>query len=117
MARTADWRIDLMKAHPRLFGIMTGEPERSFGYPRCEAGWRDLLERACTRIEAALGESCTFRVLQIKEKFGALRFYWNGEMPDAVKGKVEEAIALATARSACTCEICGLEGRLYSERR
>jgi hypothetical protein len=27
---------------------------------------------------------------------------------------VEEAIALAEARSACTCELCGKPGRLYS---
>ena len=35
-------------------------------------------------------------------------------MPDAAKAKVDEAIALAAARSACTCEICGAEGRLYN---
>src|SRR6202022_5056215 len=52
--------------------------------------------------------------LQIKEKFGALRFYWSGNMPNAARAKVEEAIALAVARSACTCEICGAEGRLYN---
>jgi hypothetical protein len=38
MARTADWRIDLMRAHPRLFEVMSDELERSFGYPLCEAG-------------------------------------------------------------------------------
>ena len=35
-------------------------------------------------------------------------------LPDAAKAKVDEAIALAAARSACTCEICGAEGRLYN---
>jgi hypothetical protein len=38
-------------------------------------------------------EGGAFRVLQIKEKFGTLRFYWDGDMSDAVKAKVEEAIA------------------------
>ena len=28
MARTADWRIDFMRAHPRLFEILPDEPER-----------------------------------------------------------------------------------------
>jgi hypothetical protein len=111
---TPDWRIELLEAHPRLFHGPLDRPYAAEGYPNCEEGWRELLERACARIEAALVEGSTFRVLQIKEKFGVLRFYWDGEMSAPVKAKVEEAIALATARSACTCEICGLEGRLYS---
>ena len=95
-----DWRIELLQAHPRLFHGSIDRPYAAEGYPNCEEGWRDLLERACARIEAALGEGSTFRVFQIKEKFGALRFYWDGEMSGAVKAKVEEAIALATAKCA-----------------
>jgi hypothetical protein len=109
-----DWRIDFMRAHPRLFAIMPDEPERSFGYPLCHEGWQDLLERACARIDAALVEGGAFRAWQIKEKFGALRFYWNGDPSKTARVKIDEAIALATARSACTCEICGAEGRLHS---
>lgn len=59
-------------------------------------------------------EGDSFRTLQIKEKFGALRFYWNGTMSDDARVRVEEALALAEARSACTCEICGKEGRLHT---
>ena len=115
MTRTVqDWRIDLIEAHPRLFQGPPGRPDAAQGYPNCEEGWRDILERCCARIEAALAEGGALRVLQIKEKFGALRFYWSGDMPDAAKAKVDEAIALAAARSACTCEICGAEGRLYN---
>jgi len=109
-----DWRIELLQAHPRLFHGSIDRPYAAEGYPNCEEGWRDLLERACARIEAALVEGGAFRALQIKEKFGTLRFYWDGDMSDAAKAKVEEAIALAVARSACTCEICGAEGRLYN---
>ena len=112
MVTGRDWRIELIEAHPRVFLSPTGRPEDPRGAPSCEEGWRDLLERACVRIEAALVEGGAFRVLQIKEKFGTLRFYWSGDMSDAAKARVEEAIALATARSACTCEICGAEGRL-----
>ena len=109
-----DWRIELVEMHPRLFHGPTGKPEAARGYPTCEEGWRDLLERACERIEAALVEGGAFRVLQIKEKFGTLRFYWSGDLSDAAKAKVKEAIALATARSTCTCEICGAEGWLHN---
>jgi hypothetical protein len=54
-------------------------------------------------------------VLQIKEKFGTLRFYWDGTLSPEARGQVEEAIALAEARSACTCELCGAEGQLYQD--
>ena len=108
-----DWRVDLLEAHPGLFHPPADTADAAQGYPTCEEGWRDLLERCCVRIEAALAEGGVLRVQQIKEKFGALRFYWSGDLPDAAKAKVDEAIALAAARSACTCEICGAEGRLY----
>jgi hypothetical protein len=108
-----DWRVDLIEAHPGLFHPPAGAPEAAEGYPDCEEGWRDLLERACDSIEAAL-EDGVFRVIQIKEKYGMLRFYWDGELSPEAEAKVGEAIALAVVRSACTCEICGAEGRLYS---
>jgi hypothetical protein len=72
------------------------------------------VERCCARIETALAEGGALRVVQIKQKFGALRCYWSSSLPDADKAKVDEAIALAAARSACTCEFCGAEGRPYN---
>jgi hypothetical protein len=114
MASTADWRIDLMKAHPRLFAIMPGEPERSFGYPLCEAGWRDVLVRLCVRIGDALQYNETFQFVRIKQKLGIARIDWDGEVSDETKHRIDNAINLAVGRSACTCEICGAEGLLYS---
>lgn len=102
-----DWRSGLINNHPRLF--------HAGGWPACEAGWRPILEKVCTRIEAILNESESFRVLQIKEKLGTLRFYWSGTMTEAARERVGEAIFLAEARSGCTCELCGAEGRLYSD--
>jgi hypothetical protein len=96
-----------MEAHPRLFGVA------SQGYAECGDGWRDLLERCCVRIEAALAEGDRFIAEDIKSKYGTLRFYFGGHLSDAAKDRVEEAIELAEARSACTCETCGEPGRLY----
>jgi hypothetical protein len=109
-----DWRIELIEAHARLFRHANGHPEAAQGYPECDEGWCDLLERACVRIENALDNGDTFKIAQIKEKLGTLRFYWDGKLSEHVKAAVEEAIQLAHARSACTCEICGDEGRLYT---
>jgi hypothetical protein len=106
-----DWRIELIENHPNLFHPAGAHPVR--GYPSCGEGWRDLLERACDRIESALAEGGAFNVFQIKEKFGALRFYWYGEVSPETRSRIDEAIALAEARSACTCETCGEPGRLY----
>ncbi|MFG3593090.1 hypothetical protein [Bradyrhizobium sp. RDI18] len=117
MARIVnDWRIDLMRAHPRLFEIVAEEPKHSFGYPLCEAGWRDVMERLCVRIEDTLQDGETFQFVRIKQKFGVARFDWDGEVSDQTRLRILEAINLAVARSACSCEICGAEGRLYSNR-
>lgn len=113
MAQTRDWRIDLIQSHPALFGPAQGFPPRPSGYPWCDGGWLDLLERLCTRIEAALGAGERVRIQQLKEKFASLRCYWSGEVSPATAARIREAVALAEARSACTCEECGDVGRLY----
>lgn len=63
----------LMAAHPRLF---RGQA------PMCcsevPGGWWRLVDELCSGIENQLTaeELAHFQVLQIKEKFGGLRFYW-----------------------------------------
>jgi hypothetical protein len=116
MARITDRRIDFMQAHPRLFDLLPENPERSFGYPNCKEGWREILERLCTRIENALTERETFEFVRIKQKFGVLRVDWDRQVSDDTRAKIAAAIDLAVARSACSCETCGAEGRLYLER-
>jgi hypothetical protein len=115
MTQHRDWRIDLIEAHPDLFHPPAGHPEQAPGYPWCEEGWRDLLECLCVRIEAALREGETVRIQQIKEKFAGLRCYRRGDVSPDTTAMINEAIALAEARSACTCEQCGEEGRLHND--
>jgi hypothetical protein len=114
MTSAADWRMDFLKAHPRLFQIMPDEPARSFGYPLCEAGSRDVLMRLCNRIENALRFDETFQFIRIQQKFGLARIDWDGEMSDETRLRIGAVINFAVARSACTCEICGAEGHPYS---
>jgi hypothetical protein len=73
-----DWRIDFMRSHSPLFEVLTDEPDRSFGYPLCEEGWRDVLQRLCTRIESALRADETVQFVRIKQKFGLMRIDWDG---------------------------------------
>jgi hypothetical protein len=114
MAQVRDWRIELIDAHPSLFHPPEGHPEQASGYPWCDQGWRDLLERLCGRIEAALREGETMRIIQVKEKFASLRCYWSGELSPETAAAIMVAVALAQARSACTCEQCGEPGWLYN---
>lgn len=116
MAHVANWRLDLMVSHPRLFEIMIDEPHLSFGYPNCEEGWREILETLCTRIETSLREDESFQFVRIKQKFGILRVDCDYEGPEETEAKIGQAVDLAVARSACTCEICAAEGRLFNNR-
>jgi hypothetical protein len=104
-----DWRHDLMRQYPRLF--------EGYGCPTVGDGWQDLLERALARIAAAVahdGAKASVRISQIKEKFGTLRLYFDSRsLSKKALASVDEAVELAEARSACTCEECGAEGRLY----
>jgi hypothetical protein len=107
-----DWRVELIEAYPKLFMAPAAGPAAARGFPSCQEGWCDLLQRACARIHATVeAGGGTFTASQIKEKFGTLRFYWRGCVTN--RAEVEEAIDLAEARSACTCEVCGEEGRLH----
>lgn len=105
-----DWREEFIKAHPTLFLPLPAPG----GYPECGEGWQQILEVACGRMEAALANGESVRIEQIKEKYGTLRIDWSGTVTDTARSEIEEAVALATARSACTCAICGNQGRLHS---
>ncbi|MEH2473336.1 hypothetical protein V1281_005478 [Nitrobacteraceae bacterium AZCC 2161] len=109
-----NWRAALIISYFDLFTAPDSDPVAARGFPEVGDGWRDLLERACRRIANALAPEPpgALTIVQIKEKFGTLRLYFEDCLPSAIAAAVEEAVALAQARSACTCEVCGNEGRL-----
>jgi hypothetical protein len=114
-ANRTSWQSALVARHPSLFNIAKHGGTYTPGSPECGEGWRDLLERACTRIQAAvIADGGTFSALQIKEKYGTLRFYWTGRLSKEAEHAIEDAVALAEARSACTCEVCGRAGVLHA---
>lgn len=112
-AHVCDWRIGLTNAHRNLFHPPAKAPILAQGYPNCGPGWRDLLNTACLRISAALTAEERVEIQRINVKHGTLRVYWQGKLSSKSRVRVEEAVALMEARSACTCEECGQEGRLY----
>ncbi|MEI9923449.1 MAG: hypothetical protein WDN50_07915 [Bradyrhizobium sp.] len=110
------WQAALIARYPHLFNQELYGRVIAPGYPTTGDGWQDLVRRAVERIAAAVSEAPgSLRITQIKEKFGTLRLYtWAGTgFTDVMDVAVNEAIELAEARSACTCEKCGSPGRLF----
>lgn len=76
----------------------------------CDLGWYDLIEGLCRDIREILKkhpEIKNFSVLQVKEKFGGLKFYVGG-----ANEEIFNRIRKAEEDSYKICEICGAEGRL-----
>lgn len=107
------WRTELIGTFPDLFHPPADNAGVAQAYPECGDGWHDMLERACVRIRAAVQtDGGRFKLAQVKEKFGTARIYWDGRLSPDAAAQVEEAIELAEARSACTCDVCGEAGVL-----
>ncbi len=60
-----------------------------------------------------------YRVLQVKEKFGTLRYYWQPDETnpsEAVRTRGEELVNAAEALSGRTCDECAAMGSLVQRR-
>lgn len=88
-----------------------------------DAGWWPILESLCSQIQHHIdwknkqkeeynkGDGCTQVVVaQIKEKFGGLRFYYDGG-DDMIHGMVYMAESWASRH----CEVCGKPGESRSK--
>ncbi len=75
-------------------------------YPRDDAG--AFLKKAEDELAEALAELP--EIVQIKEKFGTLRFYCYGGSE-----RVHHLIEFAESMSGCTCEKCGAPGKKDTE--
>ena len=81
-------------------------------------GWSDLIVALFARIDASIKDVPTakFGVRQVKEKFGALRFYYQlSGVHESIQEDVSQLVRLAEAASARTCERCGRPGEINSD--
>ncbi len=115
----ADWRApahrELRKRFPDIFSLLGDEPTlvprdvtiKAYGieYPR---GWHRLVVRLATSITNLTPPDARPTCVQVKEKFGELRFYLADEAPD----EVVAAIDAAKEESRKTCQECGRPGRI-----
>jgi len=118
--------LRLVAAHPVLF---RGAPPRVSSH--LPAGWYPLVDKLCTALEEELGEDARqhFRVAQVKEKLGTLRFYYRflgdeahqddelasyrmqasdtGQPTEAQRVRVRALVDVARLESESTCLKCG----------
>ena len=110
----------LCQRYPKIFANRHGDPKQTlmcWGF-ECGDGWYNIINQLCANIQHHVdwaqeqkekygrGEGCTQVVaVQIKEKFGTLRFYTNGG-----NEQIYGMIRMAESMSAVTCEECGAPG-------
>jgi hypothetical protein len=106
----------LVERWPKWFHV-NGDKRKtlmSYGF-ECADGWFDLIWKLCEELEPLVQMDENFEVVQVKEKFGGLRFYiargdWRGDSTidwDAVHKAINDAEHV----SFVTCEYCGKPGR------
>ncbi len=88
-----------------LLALLERIPDGWGRWIQCGPGWYPIL----ARLEEQLNQiDPDYQVLQIKEKFGTLRFYLAAQYDELGKA----AVAEAEAEAARTCELCGSRGHL-----
>ena len=114
----------LCEKYPKIFEQRNWAPNETcmcWGFPG--DGWYDILDNLCGAIQNYCDNVKTYRndelvpvceqvvATQVKEKFGELRFYFNGgnEM-------IHGMVAMAEWMSKHTCEQCGKPGKLRTVR-
>jgi hypothetical protein len=95
----------MVEAYPKMFA----EPYGGFAVG---PGWWPILEALCGQIQHHIDWKnkqsevvAQITVNQIKEKFGGLRFYYEGG-DEYISGLV----SMAESWAACSCETCGTPG-------
>ena len=97
----------LVRDFPNLFqdrNAPMGQTCMCWGF-ECGDGWEPLIRRLCEKLEPL-----EVVAMQVKEKFGGLRFYTTGDVND----KVWEMTQEAETESYKSCEMCGKLGKLLT---
>ena len=75
----------------------------------CSSGWYPLINDLANSLDEI---DLNWEPLQIKEKFGTLRFYWGNEFSAEDAKKANALVDAAERRSSEICEICGNSERI-----
>lgn len=87
-------------------------------YPiACGNGWYDLIDRTASRLLLAGEDGAPIELIEIKEKFGALRIRWRATAPMTAHHQysIRSILDHAEHASLRICETCGEPGQLQRE--
>lgn len=95
---------ELMTKHNKIL--------KKAGYLSIGAGWYPIIDRLCTNLQKVVDTQRLKQVeaVQVKEKFGGLRFYTDNCDP-----LLYSLIRAAELESDNTCDVCGKPGTLRSD--
>jgi hypothetical protein len=78
-------------------------------------GWDDIMRRlSATLSNIVTADQLDINVVQVKEKFGGLRFYYERKTGDCTR--FNSAIEAAERECYRTCCVCGKPGAVHNER-
>lgn len=77
------------------------------------AGWSELVKECHKRLSSF---DPHYKVLQIKEKFGGLRYYFSPSVP-VYTNIMHDRIIELEKKSFTICEVCGSSGRLRKTKQ
>ena len=87
--------------------------ENDYWLDVCPDGWKSIANKADAMLKFI---DPNYKIDQIKEKFGELRFYMHSDVEDEVKHDILRAITnYAENRSRHTCMECGKFGQLRDD--
>ena len=96
----------LVKKYPKIFVNRNGDMRTTcmcWGF-ECGDGWYWLIDNLCNSIQSYIDNNSISQVIttQVKEKFGGLRFYYDGG-----NEKIDGMVWLSEHMSYHICEVCG----------
>ena len=111
--KTPEWReqgLGLAAATAEFPRLFHGEPPTIPGWVL--PGWQPLVRRLLRSIDTALTEpeAQEFQVLQVKEKWGTLSFYFRSS--ERVRDQVDALVDKASQESATVCMRCAKPAKL-----
>lgn len=77
---------------------------------QCEKGWWELVTQCHTELKRI---DPKYRIIQIKQKFGGLRYYFTTELGPETVELMHEIVRRYEKRLDTVCELTGLEGQQY----
>jgi hypothetical protein len=103
----------LCEKYPKIFVDRFGDMQETamcWGF-ECGDGWYQLIDKLCSEIQWHLDKNAKpntqqFVAVQVKEKFGTLRFYGDGG-----DECIRSFIWFAESMSGIMCETCGKPGQ------